>query len=196
MSSIAKLCSFNSICKKSSECKFSHIQGVCTFCLQGKCNKKDCTGKAVQVVDQSKGIYSFNNQQFSFHSISAKKEDEKKYVVSPLTVGKTAKTSSKKKFVKKLRYSDKLKADLGEAIIDFSNNKPQKLIILNKKIIKAKLGLTKELTAAPSPRNSSDDSKVDLSFLPNSLLSTRFLPKSILTGEMSVFLPALFAAAV
>ena len=150
MSSIAKLCSFNSICKKGSECKFSHIQGVCTFCLQGKCNKKDCPGKSVQVVDQSKGIYSFNNQQFSFHSISAKKEDEKKSVVSPLTVGKTAKTSSKKKFVKKTRYSDILKKKLGEAMVECSMGKPQKLIDLNKKIMKAKLGLTKELDAISS----------------------------------------------
>jgi len=150
MSSVAKLCSFNGVCKKGAECKFLHIQGVCTFCLQGKCNKKDCPGKAVQTVSKSEGIYCLGYQHFSFHPISAKKEDEKKSIVSPLTAGKTAKTSLKKKFVKKTRYSDILKAKLGEAMVECSMGKPQKLIYLNKKIMKAKLGLTKELNAISS----------------------------------------------
>ena len=56
--------------------------------------------------------------------------------------------------------------------------------------------LTSELTAAPSPRSTIALLNDFLRFLPNSLLDIMLAPKSILTGERSVFLPALFAAAV
>jgi hypothetical protein len=142
---IAKLCSFNSVCKKGDKCKFAHIQGVCVFCLQGKCNKKDCVGKTAQIVDKSKGIYSYNNQQFTYQNLSEKKEVDKKSDDS--STGKTVKTSSKKKFIKKIRYSEKLKSKLGVALVDAQMGKIQNLIYLDKKINKTILGLKKELEA-------------------------------------------------
>lgn len=143
MSSIAKLCSFNGVCKKGAECKFSHIEGVCTFCIKGSCKKVNCSGKGVQVVDSSKGIYSFGNIQFVYFDPSAKK-DEKKQVDD---VKPTKQVSLKKKFVK-VRQSDKLKAMLGEALVNLEiGGKSQKLTYLFKKLTKAKLGLEKELKA-------------------------------------------------
>jgi len=143
MSSIAKLCSFNGVCKKGAECKFSHIEGVCTFCIKGDCKKVNCSGKGVQVVDVSKGIYSLGNIQFVYFAPSAKK-DEKKQIED---VRPTKQVSLKKKFVKKVRQSDKLKSKLGDALVDLEMGKSQKLTYLFKKLTKTKLGLEKELKA-------------------------------------------------
>jgi hypothetical protein len=143
MSSIAKLCSFNGVCKKGTECKFSHIEGVCVFCIKGCCKKVNCTGKEMQVIDISKGIYSFGNNQFVYFDPSVKKTEKKQVD----TVNPTKQVSVKKKFVKKVRQSDKLKSKLGEALVDLEMGKSQKLTYLFKKLTKAKLGLEKELKA-------------------------------------------------
>jgi hypothetical protein len=143
----AILCSFNSVCnRKGKGCEFLHIPGVCVFCLQGKCRNSDCAGKTAQVVDKSKSIYSYNNQQFIYRNLSEKKEVDKKSDVS--STGKTVKTSSKKKFIKKIRYSEKLiKLKLGDALVDAQIGKYKNLIRLNKKINEAKQDLIKELEA-------------------------------------------------
>jgi hypothetical protein len=144
LSSIEKLCIYGFRCTKGAECKFYHNNDICTFCINNSCKKVNCSGKAVQVVDVSKGIYSFGNIQFVYFAPSVKK-DEKKQVEA---VKPTKQVSLKKKFVKKVRQSDKFISEFGEASFDFgTNGKIEKLTKLFKKLTKAKLGLEKELKA-------------------------------------------------